>query len=73
VLAGRAESAAPAIEVLTSKGQLQKPTLQQIPGGQAWRLSFQVDTGDEKVIELHARLLDADQPVSETWAYRWTA
>ena len=73
VLAGRAENAAPAIEVLANKGKLQKPTLQQIPGGQAWRLSFQVDTGDEKVIELHARLLDGDQPVSETWAYRWTA
>ena len=42
-----------------------------MPG--AWRLSFQLATGGEKVIEMHAKLLDAGQPISETWVYRWTS
>jgi len=25
------------------------------------------------LIELHARLMQGDQPLTETWIYRWTA
>jgi glucan biosynthesis protein len=44
-----------------------------MPTGDAWRLSFQLATGDQKVIEMHARLLSAGKPISETWIYRWTS
>ncbi len=37
-----------------------------------WRLSFQVDVKDLPAVELRAVLTDNDQPVSETWMYRWT-
>ena len=72
-LKGWTASAPPRFDVSADKGQLQNATLQSMPGGGAWRLSFQLATGGEKVIELHARLLDAERPISETWAYRWTS
>ncbi len=72
VLKGRAEASPPAIDIRVDKGQVQNATLQPMSGGVAWRLSFQLVTGGEKAIELHARLLDSDQPITETWAYRWT-
>jgi periplasmic glucans biosynthesis protein len=72
-LKGRTTAEPPEIDVSADKGQIHDATLQAIPGGQAWRLSFQVTTGDEKVIELHARLLDGGRRITETWAYRWTS
>jgi glucans biosynthesis protein len=71
-LKGRAENQPPAIDLHSNKGQLQNATLQPMPGGLAWRLSFQLVTGGEKVIELNARLLDSGQPITESWTYRWT-
>ena len=37
------------------------------------RASFEIDPSDADLIELRLRILRADQPVSETWLYRWTA
>jgi glucans biosynthesis protein len=71
-LKGRPAATPPNFDVQANKGHIENATVQPIPGGEAWRLSFQLDTGGEKAIELNARLLDADRPVSETWAYRWT-
>jgi glucans biosynthesis protein len=73
VLKGRAAKAPPNFELHADKGQIQNATLQPMPGADAWRLSFQLATGGEKVIELRARLLDGEHPVSETWTYRWTS
>jgi glucans biosynthesis protein len=72
-LKGRANAEPPDIDVSADKGHVHDATLQPMAGGQAWRLSFQLATGDEKLIELHARLLDAGRPITETWAYRWTS
>ncbi len=72
VLQDWAADAPPELEVRADKGQIQDATLQAIPDTRAWRLSFQLSTGGEKVIEMHARLLDNDRPLSETWTYRWT-
>ena len=72
VLKGRAETAPPDIDVNAAKGQILNTTLQMMPGGQAWRLSFQLAPGGEKQIEMQARLLDAGKPISEKWAYLWT-
>jgi glucans biosynthesis protein len=71
-LKGRTEAAPPKFDLGTDKGQLVSATLQPMPGD-AWRLSFQLTTGSEKVVEMHARLMDGGQPLSETWIYRWTA
>jgi len=73
VLKGRTSAEPPVIDVSADKGQVHDATLQPMAGGQAWRLSFQLTTGDEKLIELHARLLESSRPITETWAYRWTS
>ena len=36
-------------------------------------LVFDLDPGSESLSELRVQLKAADQPVSETWLYRWTA
>jgi glucans biosynthesis protein len=71
-LKGRAESSPPEIDLHADKGTVQNTTLQSMPGGQSWRLSFQLAIGSEKAIELNARLIDSAQAISETWVYRWT-
>ena len=73
VLKGRAADAPPGLDLGADKGKVQNATLQPLPGGDTWRLSFQLDPGSEKLVDLHARLLDGDRPLSETWSYRWTA
>jgi glucans biosynthesis protein len=72
VLKGRAATAPPEIDLHSNKGKLENATLQAMPGD-AWRMSFQLAAGDEKVVEMYARLLISGQPISETWAYRWTS
>jgi glucans biosynthesis protein len=37
------------------------------------RASFEIDPNDAELVELRLRIMRADQPVSETWLYRWTA
>jgi periplasmic glucans biosynthesis protein len=37
------------------------------------RVSFEVDPNGADLIELRLRVMRADQPVSETWLYRWTS
>ena len=73
VLKDRPETPPPEFDLRADKGHVQNATLQPMPGKEAWRLSFQLTTGGEKVIELQAKLLDAGQAISESWAYRWTA
>lgn len=72
-LKGRVEEAKPDLDLGSDKGQVQHATLQPMPNGEAWRLSFQLATDGQKVIEMHARLLSAGKPISETWIYRWTS
>ena len=72
-VAARGGDAAPKLDLGSDKGHVLDATLQPVPNAKAWRLSFQLDTGGEKVVEMHARLLDGDKPLSETWVYRWTA
>lgn len=44
--------------------------LNPVTGG--WRLSFELDTRKEPIVELRAQLTQHDKPISETWLYRWT-
>ena len=34
--------------------------------------SIELDTQDNKLVELYARLMNGDRPLTETWLYRWT-
>ncbi len=76
-IAGEALAALPAgtalrHDVTSDKGKLQNIVLIPTPELGGWRLSFEL-VPDAEVVELHARLMNGDTPVSETWLYRWTA
>jgi glucans biosynthesis protein len=68
----RSAKAPPGIDVGSSKGKIENPVVEPNPATGGWRLSFQLDQGSEKLIEMHARLMDGKQAISETWIYRWT-
>jgi glucans biosynthesis protein len=42
-----------------------------LPGGEL-RVTFELATGDEELIELRLVLRSGDTVASETWLYRWT-
>jgi glucans biosynthesis protein len=73
VLKDRQVDALPAIDVGASEGQIENPVVEPNPATGGWRLSFQLHQGSEKLVEMHARLMDGETPLTETWLYRWTA
>jgi len=62
----------PALDVGTDRGKIVNSVAEPNPDIGGWRVSVELDTQDNKVVELHARLMDGDQPLTETWVYRWT-
>jgi periplasmic glucans biosynthesis protein len=62
----------PNIDIGCSKGKIENPVAEPNPDTGGWRLSFQLDQGNEKLIEMHARLMNGEEPLTETWLYRWT-
>ncbi len=62
----------PALDVGTDKGKIVSAVTQPNPDVGGWRVSIELDTQDSKVVELHARMMQGDQPLTETWVYRWT-
>ena len=73
VLKGRRADAPPTIDIGSSKGKIENPVVEANPATGGWRLSFQLNQGSEKLVEMHARLMDGEVPLTETWLYRWTA
>jgi periplasmic glucans biosynthesis protein len=71
-LKGRRSGAPPAIDVGADKGKIEDAVVEPNHATGGWRLAFQLVQGGEKLIELHARLLDGNRPLTETWIYRWT-
>jgi glucans biosynthesis protein len=71
-LKGRRPDAPPAIDVGADKGKIENAVVEPNPTTDGWRLSFQLAQGSEKVVEMHARLMDGDNPLTESWIYRWT-
>ncbi len=71
-LAQRKPDALPTIDVGASKGKIENPVVEPNPDIHGMRLSFQLDQGSENLIEMHARLMDGETPLTETWIYRWT-
>ena len=62
----------PAIDIGSSKGKVIDPVVEPNPATGGMRLSFQLDTAGEKLVEMHARLMNGETPLTETWLYRWT-
>jgi periplasmic glucans biosynthesis protein len=58
--------------VTADKGQIQYLVLQRNPVTGGLRVTFQLATNKEPVIELRGQLMQNDKPVSEVWMYRWT-
>jgi glucans biosynthesis protein len=62
----------PTLDVGSDKGKILNAVTQPNPDVNGWRVSIELDTQDNKLVELHARMMQADQPLTETWIYRWT-
>jgi periplasmic glucans biosynthesis protein len=62
----------PGLDVGTDKGKIVHAIAQRNPHIGGWRVSIELDTREQKVVELHARLMDGDIPLTETWIARWT-
>jgi periplasmic glucans biosynthesis protein len=71
-LKGRKVDAPPGIDVGCSKGKIENAVVEPNPATGGWRLSFQLVQGSEKLIEMHARLMEGETALTETWIYRWT-
>ena len=49
-------------------------TVYSIPNSETggWRISFNMDPGGAKLVEMHCYLVQGTTPLTETWIYRWT-
>jgi glucans biosynthesis protein len=62
----------PAMDVGTDKGKIVNAVAEENPDTGGWRISIELDTQNQKVVEVHARFIDDKTPLSETWIARWT-
>ncbi len=62
----------PKLDVGTDKGKIVHAVAEPNPDLGGWRVSIELDTQKEKVVEVHARLLDGEKALTETWIGRWT-
>jgi glucans biosynthesis protein len=63
----------PKADVTASAGTISEVNIERNPLTNGWRLTFKLDPGSEKLIELRAVLKLDGGPSAETWLYRWTA
>ncbi|MBW4093400.1 MAG: glucan biosynthesis protein [Proteobacteria bacterium] len=75
--AGARLATVPATAKLTARitakpGKILHPVVEPIDATGHWRLSFELDPGSAKLVEMTARLEGVDAPLSELWLYRWT-
>ena len=63
----------PALDAGTDKGKILHAVVEKNPQVHGWRVSIQLDTQKQDVVEQHARLMDGATPLTETWIARWTA
>ena len=60
-------------QVVASAGVVSAVTLHSNSERQAARVSFELDPGASRAVELRAALQRAGKPCSEVWLFRWTA
>lgn len=63
----------PKLDSGCSKGKIVSAVVEVLPDIRGWRTSLELDPQGNKLVELHARLMDGDKPVTENWIYRWTS
>jgi glucans biosynthesis protein len=61
------------VEVSASVNKPANVTLMPNPALHGIRASFEIDPNNADLIELRLRIMRDNQPVTETWLYRWTA
>jgi glucans biosynthesis protein len=68
-----APDALPTLEITASEGEIRHPVVLRnaVTGG--WRVHFELAPGSARLVELRVLLKVGDQPLTETWLYRWTA
>jgi glucans biosynthesis protein len=71
-LKGRKSDAPPGIDLGVNKGKVLNSVVSPNPATGGWRLAFEFDPNGEKLVEMHARLVDGETSLTETWIYRWT-
>jgi glucans biosynthesis protein len=59
--------------VTVDKGEVRNLVVQPNPLTKGWRVSFELATNKQPVIELRAQLFSQDEAISEVWIYRWSA
>ena len=64
--------ALPTLDTGADKGKIISAVTQPNPDVNGWRVSIELDPQDNKLVELHGRLMQGDQALTETWIYRWT-
>ena len=69
-VAGLHTASKPELDITADKGKLVKADVQR--GQSGWRINIELDAGNEKTIELRARLTKGGRALTETWLYRWT-
>lgn len=62
----------PVADIWSSTGTVQNVVIQRYPEIAGVRCSFELNTGNNELIELRLFLRNNEQTVSETWLYRWT-
>ena len=60
-------------QITATPGQIASSRVYPYKERRSIRVVFDLDPGSESLSELRVLLKSADQPVSETWLYRWTA
>jgi periplasmic glucans biosynthesis protein len=61
------------IDLGASAGKLSNVALVSNRALHGLRASFELEPNDADLVELRLRVLRGDQPVTETWLYRWTS
>jgi glucans biosynthesis protein len=57
--------------ITADKGKIRNLVAQPNPVTGGWRISFELVTENQPVIEMRGQLMRQDKPVSEVWIYRW--
>jgi len=61
------------LDLGASKGKVVNAALMSNSALHGLRASFEIDPNDADLVELRLRVLRGDNPVTETWLYRWTS
>jgi periplasmic glucans biosynthesis protein len=61
------------LDLAASAGKISSATLMSNGELHGLRASFDIDPNNAALIELRLRIMRGDQPVTETWLYRWTS